>query len=238
MWVSSLLSLSFALSAVKTASEATYIVSSGALNSTPTNQPCLLSSWKLFTVATFGPVMEQLKLFARREDDKHLCSGFICQFRCRCNSHVYLTETSRAAVETEFLSPDPYPWGCPYPWQSPGLPWRRNLYPNTHTHGDAHTHAESRAAVGTEFVSPYPCPWGCPYPCRVQGCRGDGISIPRPIPMGMPIPMQSPGLPWRRNFYPHTHVDPIPTADLETRRNFEEFIDGRFTVTVTVVNND
>jgi len=156
--------------------------------------------------------MEQLKLFARREDDKHLCSGFICQFRCRCNSHVYLTETSRAAVETEFLSPYPYPWGCPYHGRVQGcrgdgisipIPMRIPI-----------PTAESRAAVGTEFLSPYPYPWGCPYP------------------------WQSPGLPWRRNLYPNTHVDPIPMADLETRRNFEEFIDGRFTVTVTVVNND
>jgi len=35
--------------------------------------------------------------------------------------------------------------------------------PHTYTHGDPHTHG------------------------RVQGCCGDGISIP--IPMGIPIPM-------------------------------------------------
>ena len=69
-----------------------------------------------------------------------------------------LTAESRAAVGTEFLSP--YPWGFPYSRQSPGLLWGRNFCP--HTHGDSHTHG------------------------RVQGCCGDGISIP--IPMGIPIP--------------------------------------------------
>ena len=63
-------------------------MSSGALNSALTNQPCLLSKWKLFTVATFGPIMEV-------KSCKRLCCGFISQFRCRFNSRVSLTETRR-----------------------------------------------------------------------------------------------------------------------------------------------
>jgi len=47
----------------------------------------------------------------------------------------------------------------------------------------------NRAAMGTEFLSPYP-----PH------IHGD--------PHGSPYPRQSTGLPWGRNFYPHTH--PIP----------------------------
>jgi len=84
----------------------------------------------------------------------------------------------------------------------------------------------TRAAVGTEFISPYPPythahgnPHGDPHTHgRVQGCRGDGISIPIPTPYpcpwespwGSPYPRQSSGLPWGRNFYPHTHPIPMP----------------------------
>jgi len=100
--------------------------------------------------------------------------------------------------------------------------------------------ASSRASVETEFLSPYPPhanthgdPHGDPHTHnRVQGCRGDGISIPIPTPCqyqwGSPYTRQSLGLQWGRNFYPHTHPIPIPmgipigihipTADLASRR--------------------
>jgi len=88
--------------------------------------------------------------------------------------------------------------------------------------------AESRADVGTEFLSTYPPhthTHGDPHTHgRVQGCRGNGISIaiptPYPYTWGAPYPRQSPGLMWGRNFYPHTHTipihmgSPISTADL------------------------
>jgi len=81
---------------------------------------------------------------------------------------------------------DPYPWGSPwgspYPRQSPGLPWGRNFYPHiylphTHTHGDLHGDLHTHG--------------------RVQGCRGDRISIPIytypiPIPMGIPMGIPTP----------------------------------------------
>ena len=81
---------------------------------------------------------------------------------------------------------DPYPWGSPYPRQSPGLPWGRNFYSHTHTHGDPHTHG------------------------RVQGCRGDGISIPIPIPMEIPIPTADLLLAqnWRIDHSDHEGLDP------------------------------
>ena len=54
------------------------------------------------------------------------------------------------------------------------------------------TAQDFRAAVGTEFLSPYPShTHGDPHTHgRVQGCRGDGISIP--IPTGYPYPWRSP----------------------------------------------
>jgi len=77
-----------------------------------------------------------------------------------------------------------------------GLQWRQNFYPHTHpisipmgiSMGIPIPTAESRAAVGTEFLSPYPPhihTHGDPHTHgRVQGCRGDGISIPIPTPYG------------------------------------------------------
>jgi len=64
--------------------------------------------------------------------------------------------------------------------------------------------AESRAAVGTEFLSTYPPhthtqgdPHGDPHTHgRVQGCRGDGISIH----IFTPYPY-----PWGSHGNPHTH---------------------------------
>jgi len=125
---------------------------------------------------------------------------------------VTLCIINRAAVGTEFLSPYPPhahthgdPHGSPYPRQSPGLPWGRNFYPHTHP---------VLIPMGIPMGSPYPrqssgLPWGRNfYPHthpihmgipmdphthgRVQGCRGDGISILIHIPYQWGSPWGSP----------------------------------------------
>jgi len=122
---------------------------------------------------------------------------------------VTLCIINRAAVGTEFLSSYPPhththgdPHGSPYPRQSSGLPWGRNFYPHTHPilipmgiAMDPHTHG------------------------RVQGSRGDGISIlihtPYSNPWGspwIPIPtaeFRAPvGMEFLSPYTPHTNGDP------------------------------
>ena len=95
-----------------------------------------------------------------------------------CQRNVTDLAGSTAVVGTEFLSP--YPWESPYPRQSPGLPWGRNFYP--HTHGNPHTHG------------------------RVQGCRGDGISIPIPTAESR----AAVGTEFLSPYPPHTHTHGDP----------------------------